>query len=120
MVSSKALDRLEVRRADHNELDRIADGQNRFFGDYNSTRQTRRGSLEAWRSQLFCGERLREYYVAVDRSGEIAAGLGVTAEGPLISQVVRMPRALRIANVLLRIVPPRGMTLRAAVAGWTR
>jgi hypothetical protein len=73
-------------------------------------------SLEAWRSQLFFGERLREYYIAVDGSGQIAAGLGVTAEGPLITgHVVRMPRALRLANAFLRILPPDGTSRRLKV-----
>jgi GNAT superfamily N-acetyltransferase len=112
----KALDRLEVRAARHDELDRIADEQNRFFGDCNFYSPDSALSLEAWRSQLFFGERLREYYIAVDGSGQISAGLGVTAEGPLITgHVVRMPRALRIANAFLRILPPDGTSRRLKV-----
>jgi GNAT superfamily N-acetyltransferase len=112
----KALDRLEVRPARADELGRIADEQNRFFGDYNLYSPDSELSLEAWLSQLFFGERLREYYIAVGGSGEIAAGLGVTAEGPLITgHVLRMPRALRIANAFLRILPPDGTSRRLKV-----
>ena len=112
----KVVDRLEVRPARQGELERITDEQNRFFGDYNLYSPDSALSLDAWRSQLFFGERLREYFVAVDPSGQIAAGLGVTAEGPLITgHVLRMPRALRIANVFLRILPPDGTSRRLKV-----
>lgn len=112
----KAIDGLEVRPARDDELDRIADEQNRFYTDFNLYSPETTTSLEEWRSQLFFGERLREYLVAVDGSGEIAAGLGVTAEGPLItSHVVRMPPALRIANAFLRILPADGTVRRLKV-----
>ena len=112
----KAIDGMEVRSAGDGELDRIADQQNHFYADCNFYPPETPGSLLAWRSQLFFGERLRDYLICVDRSGAIVAGLGVTAEGPLItSHIVRMPLALRIANALLRILPSDGKIRRLKV-----
>ena len=107
---------VEVRAARRDELDRIADEQNRFFSEYNLYPPETAASLDAWQSQLFFGQRLRECLVAVDASGQIVAGLGVTEEGPLITgHVVRLPTALRIANVFLRVLPPDGTTRRLKV-----
>ena len=112
----KAFDGLEVRPARDDELDRVADEQNRFYADFNLYSPETATSLKEWRSKLFFGERLREYLVAVERTGEIVAGLGVTAEGPLItSHVVRMPPPLRVANFFLRILPVDGKVRRLKV-----
>jgi GNAT superfamily N-acetyltransferase len=112
----KAVDGLEVRPARGDELARVADQQNRFYGDCNFYSPDTPAGLETWRSQLFFGERLREYLVAIGESGEIVAGLAVTAEGPLITgHIVRMPRALRIANAILRILPRDGTARRLRV-----
>lgn len=112
----KDLDRLEVRPARDDELPQVADAQNGFYRDYNLYSPETATSLREWRSVLLFGERLREVLVAVTASGEILAGLGVMAEGPLItSHVVRMPRALRFANAFLRVVPPDGTVSRLKV-----
>ena len=112
----KAVNRLEVRPARDDELAQVADALNRFYNDFNFYSSESAKSLQEWRSELIFGERLCEILVAVDASGEIVAGLGVTAEGQLItSHVVRMTRALRIANAFLRILPADGTVRRLKV-----
>jgi GNAT superfamily N-acetyltransferase len=112
----KDLDRVEVRPARDDELVQVANAQNRFYKDFNLYSPETATNLQEWRSELLLGKRLRELLVAVDASGEIVAGLGVTAEGPLItSRVVRMPAALRIANAFLHVLPPDGTLRRLKV-----
>lgn len=112
----KAVGGLEVRPASDDEFDRVAGQQNRFYRDCNFYSPDTPTGLGTWRSQLFFGERLREYLVAVARSGEILAGLAVTAEGPLVTgHIVRMPRALRLVNAFLRILPRDGTARRLKV-----
>jgi GNAT superfamily N-acetyltransferase len=107
---------LEVRSARPDELERVVQRQNAFYAGYNLYTIDTADDLEAWRSQELVGMRLRDVVVAVDRSGDLVAGLGVTAEGALItSHVLRMPPALRVANALLHIVPASGVTTRAKV-----
>lgn len=107
---------IDVRPVALEELEDVAAAQNAFYAEFNLYPADTASSLERWRSQLFFGERLREYYLAADASGAIVAGLGVTAEGPLITgHVVRMPLPLRLANALLRIVPPDGTSRRIKV-----
>jgi len=107
---------LEVRSARAGELERVAQRQNAFYDGYNLYTDETADDLEAWRSRELVGMRLRDVYVAVDRSGDIVAGMGVTPEGALVtSHVVRLPPALRVANALLHIVPKNGIATRAKV-----
>jgi hypothetical protein len=105
-----------VRSARRDELERLAQRQNAFYGGYNLYTIETADDLEAWRSQELVGMRLRDVFVAVDRSGDLVAGMCVTSEGALItSHVLRLPPALRVANALLHIVPTSGITTRAKV-----
>jgi ribosomal protein S18 acetylase RimI-like enzyme len=107
---------VEVRTARLDELERVAQRQNAFYDGYNLYTVETADDLEAWRAQELVGMRLRDVVVAVDRSGDIVAGMGVTPEGPLITaHVLRMPPALRVANALLHIVPTSGIATRAKV-----
>jgi GNAT superfamily N-acetyltransferase len=107
---------VDVRSARRDELGRIAQRQNAFYDGYNLYTPDTADDLEAWRSQELVGQRLRDVFVAVDRSGDIVAGMGVTAEGALMtSHVLRMPPPLRVANALLHIVPASGIATRAKV-----
>jgi GNAT superfamily N-acetyltransferase len=112
----KSLPRLEVRPVRPDELEQLADRQNAFYAGYNLYPADTAATLDEWRGQLFFGQTQRECFVAVDAGGRLVAGLAVTFEGPLItSHVLRMPRALRLANVLFQIVPPEGTLRRLKV-----
>jgi GNAT superfamily N-acetyltransferase len=104
---------VEVRPARTEELEEIAEKQNAFYSEYNLyPPQTARG-LGAWLSESPFGYKLNSYYVAVDHSGAILSGMAVMEEGRLLSgQIVRMPPPLRLANLVLRIVPAGGIMNR--------
>lgn len=107
---------LEVRIAQFGELEEIAQKQNTFYDSYNLYPPQTGESLNEWRSRSAFGYPLHDYYVAVDRTGNILAGLGITEEGRLItSHVLRMPQPLRVANLFLRLIPPDGVSRRINV-----
>jgi GNAT superfamily N-acetyltransferase len=109
---------LEVRPARDEEFEEIAAKQNRFYGEYNLYPRQTAEELRAWRSETVLGQAIREYMVVVDSRGEIKAGMELTARGDLMNDhVVRLPAALRLANVFLRMVPPDGVTRRISAEG---
>jgi GNAT superfamily N-acetyltransferase len=104
---------LRVRPALPEELEGVAAGQNEFHADYNLYPRETAESLRDWSEQRFLGQSIHAYHVAVDRSDNVLAGIGVTFDGSLItSRVLRMPLALRLANRLLRVVPADGTLKR--------
>ena len=102
-----------VRPARPAEYEEITQKQNAVYRDYNLYPPQSAEGLERWLAQTAFDHHLHDYLVAVDRAGNILAGLGVTIEGPLISgRVVKMPTPLRVANLLLRVVPSDGTIKR--------
>ena len=111
----RALAGVEVRPATEGDFEEIAERQNSFYRDFNFyTPQTAEDS-KAWRAQLAFGTPLNEYLVAVDH-GNIVAGLSVTEYGRLITDhLVYLPPPLRVANMLLKIIPADGVSKRLKV-----
>jgi GNAT superfamily N-acetyltransferase len=107
---------LRVRRATPADLEEIAEKQNDFYRDYNFYPPQTAADLHEWLSLTAFGERFRAYCVAVDSQGNIVAGLGVTALGYLMSDhIVRLPTPLKIANLILQIVPRDGVARRLSI-----
>jgi GNAT superfamily N-acetyltransferase len=107
---------LEVREARREELEEIARKQNAFYADFNLYPPRTAGDFEAWLSRSAFGHSLHSYRIAVDREGNVLAGLGLTHEGELTtSHVLRMPAPLRLANLFLRIIPADGVNRRLKV-----
>ena len=106
----------EVRPARQDELEELAAKQNRFYAEYALYPAQTGESLSLRRGQEFLGRRFREHYVAVGPGGDLLAGAALTEEGALLtSRLVRMPAPLKLANLVLRIVPADG-TVRRIVA----
>lgn len=106
----------EVRPAREEELEELAAKQNDFYADY-ALYPTQTGeSLSLRRGQEFWGRRFREHYVVIGPGRELLAGVALTEEGALMtSRLVRMPAPMKLANVVLRVVPSDG-TVRRIVA----
>src|SRR5439155_6934385 len=97
----------------------IVQKQDAVYRDYNLYPPRSAEDLSRWVAESAFGHHLHDYLVAVDREGNIIAGLGVTLEGSLISgRVVKMPTPLRMANLFLRVVPPDGMVRRLSGEGF--
>jgi GNAT superfamily N-acetyltransferase len=107
---------LAVRPADPADLEEIATKQNAFHADYNMYPPSTAESMAEWRGRAPLGFEIHERYVATDRQGNLVAGLAMTEEGRLLStRVVRMPLPLRLADVILKIMPPGGVVRRLHV-----
>jgi GNAT superfamily N-acetyltransferase len=107
---------LDVRPAGRADLEEIATRQNAFYRDYDMYPPVTASSLLDWRDEAPLGFEIHERYVATDHAANIVAGLALTEEGRLISiRLVRMPLPLRLADVVLRIIPPGGVMLRLQV-----
>jgi GNAT superfamily N-acetyltransferase len=109
----KQVDGLLVRPATDGECAEIAEKQSRFYQHYNLYPPQTADELKAWRSARVLGHTVHEYMVAVDRAGNIQAGMALTARGELtIDHVVRLPGVIRLANMFLKVIPPGGVTRR--------
>jgi GNAT superfamily N-acetyltransferase len=102
-----------VRPAQVDELEEIADRQNRFYREFNLYPPKSTGQLAEWLARQPFGQTVNCYYVAMDPRGNLLAGMGVTREGALItSHLVRAPWILRVANLFLRLLPADGLSKR--------
>ena len=112
----KPLSRLEARPARPEELEEVVEKENAFYQEYNLYPPETAQRLREWLSAEVLGHRLHDYFVVVDDGGNIVAGMALIEEGKLVTgHVVRMPSPLRLANLLLRVVPPNGVTKRLSV-----
>lgn len=104
---------LKVRRAQEKDWEEIAAKENAFYREHNFYPPQSAESLHKWRTQTAFGHALRDHLVATDSDGNIVAGVGMTDEGKLKSgRVARMTLALRLANLVLHMVPRDGIIRR--------
>jgi hypothetical protein len=102
-----------VRPVQVEELEEAVDRQNRFYAEFNLYPPKSAEKLAEWLTRQPFGHALNSYYVAVDSSGSLLAGVGVSREGALItSHLVRVPWVMRIANLFLGLLPPDGVGKR--------
>jgi GNAT superfamily N-acetyltransferase len=107
---------LDVRPARSTDLEEIATRQNAFYRDYDMYPPVTASSLAGWRREAPLGFEIHERWVVADRGANIVAGLAMTEEGRLISiRLVRMPLPLRLADMVLRVVPPDGVLRRLQI-----
>jgi ribosomal protein S18 acetylase RimI-like enzyme len=105
-----------VRPAEEHDLEEIAKHRDTFYDEYDLYSPESAPSIAAWRAQAPFGSRFRDYQVVVDPRGNLLAGAGFVEEGRLLSsQVVSVATPLRLANVVLRMVPKDGLMTRAVV-----
>lgn len=108
----------EVRPALETELEEIAVRQNAFYNGFNLYPPRTAESLAAWLAHAPLGFRFRDYYVLVDGRRNILAGLEMIDEGRLLSsQIVSVARPLRLANVVIRMIPKDGIVKRLVLEG---
>ena len=109
---------LVVRPAEEPDLEEIATRRNRFHEGYNLYPPASAASISAWRAHSPFGFQFREYHVVVDPRGDLLAGAGFVEEGLLLSsQIVSVATPLRLANLVLRMVPSDGVMKRIVVDG---
>ena len=109
----KEMDGLQVRRAEDREFEEITEKQNFFYREYNLYPPSSAEELKRWRSEKVMGHAIHDYIVAVDRGGNLKAGMALTAEADLMSyHMVRLPSILRLANLFLKVLPSDGVARR--------
>jgi GNAT superfamily N-acetyltransferase len=107
-----------VRPAEERELEEVATRRNAFHDGYNLYPPESAASIAAWRAHSPFGFPFRDYHIVVDAGGNLVAGAGFVEEGLLLSaQIVSVATPLRVANIVLRMVPRDGVMKRIAVDG---
>jgi len=105
-----------VRPAQAKDFEEIAEKQNHYYREVNLYPPRSAEALYGWHQTAPFGTPVRDYFVVVDKDGNLLGGLSATAEGQLTAgTVVRMPWSLRLANLLLRVIPADGVTKRIHV-----
>lgn len=100
-------DAITIRPAKVSEFETIAQHLNTFYKDYNFYRPQTADSLQAWLAKTPLSTPVNHYLVAVDRSNKILAGMGIKEEGRLMSlHISDVPPVIRLANLLLKVIPP--------------
>jgi len=107
-----------LRSVTDSEAPEVADRQNAFYAGCNLYATRDGTSLAEWRAFAPFGETFRDYHVVVDERHGILAGVAATDEGRLLgSRVVGMAGPLRLANIVLRLVPKDGLVRRLTLEG---
>lgn len=101
---------LEIRPASAEQLSEVADRVTAATADCNFARIWTPSTLRQWLEWAPTGIPVHHYRLALSPSGAVLAGLALRQEGLLRSmEVVRMPPAIRLANMVLHVVPGDGM-----------
>jgi GNAT superfamily N-acetyltransferase len=113
---------LDIRPAEAGDLEQIADRRDAFHRDHNFYQPRSPEALARWLSETALGIQIHGYHVVIDRRGDLVAGCGVIDEGRILAaRIVRVAPPLRLANVLLRIIPKDGLMRRSVAEGvWFR
>ncbi len=107
-----------ARPAEERELEEVARRRNAFHEGYNLYPPKTAASIAAWRAQSPFGFPFRDYHVVVDEHGNLVAGAGFVDEGLLLSsRIVSIATPLRLANLVLHMIPRDGVMKRIAVDG---
>ncbi len=100
---------IAVRAVRPDELALVARGINDFHRGFDLFPEQDAGSVAAWLARSPLATPVHHYLVAVDARDRPVAGLGLHDEGLLGSlHVDAMPRAVRLLNVAVRVVPRDG------------
>ena len=100
---------LNVRPAQPEELDKIAEHLNRFYRDYNLYPPETGNSLAAWLDLTPFDTPFRNYQIVTDKAGSILAGMGLSENYRLRTALItHLPVGLRILNRFFNVIPPSG------------
>ena len=107
-----------VRPAEADELEEVAERRNAFYDEYDLYSPESAASIAAWRAESPFGFPFRDYHVVFDQDGNVLAGAGFVEEGLVLSaQVVSVATPIRLANLVLRMLPRDGVMQRIVVDG---
>lgn len=91
------------------DLPEVADRLAAFAADHELSSPQDAAGLHRWLTTSPFRDPVNHYLVALDPAGRMLAGIGLREEGRLRSlDVQRMPAAVRVANLALRVVPRDG------------
>ena len=111
------LPRMTVRPVRTTELEQVAQGLNHFYSGYELYMPETAVSLDTWLKQSPFSQPIRHYYVAVNKQGELLAGLGITEQCKVMTMhVTAMPAVVRGLNKLVRMVPADGILRQLSVS----
>lgn len=104
------MDGVMVRPAQLDEVEGILHQQNQFYQDHNFYKPETPQTLTAWLTKTPFDTPLHHYFVAVDRAGNILAGLSIFEQYKLVAmQIEHMPAFARALNKFLSVVPSDGV-----------
>ncbi|GJM40425.1 MAG: hypothetical protein DHS20C20_07070 [Ardenticatenaceae bacterium] len=108
---------IQVREAASNELDAVAARLNNFYVNFALYEPQSAKSLATLLQQAVANEPLHKCFVAINNQQEIVAGLMLSQQHRLMAmQVERLPKAIRMLNKLIKMVPPDNVLRQMAVS----
>jgi GNAT superfamily N-acetyltransferase len=106
-----------VRAVQPEEHATVAERMNEYYRDYNLYPPESAASLAEWLGETPFGIAFRHYRVVTDKGGSLLAGMAVTETCRLrTTQLTRVPAALRMLNLVFRIVPTSGQLRELTVS----
>lgn len=107
---------LTVRPAEAGDYEEIVAKQEAFYQGYNLYPPRTAEALQEWHQVAPFGEAIRDYFVVTDQARNIVGGFSATDEGKVTTgHMARMALPMRFFNLLLRVIPPDGITKRIHV-----
>lgn len=101
---------ITLRAARPEELEAISEQQNSFYREYNLFKPQTAESLAGWLALTAFAVPIRDLYIALDGSGSIVAGAGVTERARMVAlHVGKLPLPMQIASRMMRLLPPNGV-----------
>jgi predicted N-acetyltransferase YhbS len=114
----KSLKGVNVREIDSHEYEEFAQKRNNFYSQYNLYAPSSPSSIADALRVSVDGKKPYRYFAAVDTQGNLLAGAQTWARGVLKSDMVNNPpRALRLLNRMIHLLPPDFTIRDIAVSG---
>jgi len=99
------------------ELEQVAQGLNCFYQEYELYTPETAISLATWLQQSPFSQPIRHYYAAVNKQGDLLAGLAVIEQCKVMTMhVTKMPGIVHGLNKLVRMVPKDGILRQLSIS----
>jgi len=99
----------DVRPAQPDDLDSVAEQLNRFYREYNFYSPETTRSLAAWLDETPFESPFRHYRIITNKAGSILAGMGLAENYRVRTTLItHLPAGLRILNQVFHVVPASG------------
>jgi len=107
----------EVRPADEDDFEEIANGLNEFYHGYTFFKPHTAKDLSEWLNRSPFPTRFNHYYVLSARRGPLLAGLAISEQYRATEmQVQHIPVAMRWLNKIVNVVPSDGLLKQLSVS----